>query len=53
MKKKHKKFDRKEILQIFTNEQSKFDPEISWLILSFAGIVGSGHYSMFFWVFVS
>ena len=53
MKKKRKKFDRREIVKIFTNEQSIFDPEISWLILSFAGIVGSGHYSMFFWVHMS
>ena len=53
MKKRKKRFDRKDIITLFMDEHSKFDPEIAWLILSYAGIVGSGHYSMFFWVYMA
>lgn len=41
---------RDAILNIFRTE-SELDDELIWLILGFSGVAGSGHYSMFFWVY--
>ena len=42
---------RREIIRMFFDGNNALGEDIVWLILSYAGIAGSGHYSMFFWVY--